>query len=102
MSRKVKESLSRALVAGALVLLSQAALSGEGQEVTRAPEVIRVTLPHDWIAFASPSIELDTSQQFKALSDALDKSVAKDIARRIEMLDVSRVELAIAEVPTRG
>jgi hypothetical protein len=102
MSRKVKERMSRAALAGALFLLSQAALSSEGQEAARAPEKVTVTLPQDWAGYSLPTKVIDSSQQFAALTEALDKRVAKDLARQFETLEVSRVELAIAEVPTRG
>jgi hypothetical protein len=94
--------MNRAALAGALVLLSQAALGDESQETTRALEIVRVTMPHDWNAFASPTNDIDSRLHFDALEAALDKSVALDLARQIEALGASRTELAIAEVPTRG
>jgi hypothetical protein len=102
MSRQIKERMNRAALAGALVLLSQAALGDESQVSMRAPEIVRVTLPHDWTAFASPTQFVDSRSHFDALVEALDKSVALDLARQVEALGASRTELAIAEVPTRG
>lgn len=102
MSRKVKERMSRAVLAGALVLLSQAALSSEGLEAARAPEKVIVTLPQDWAGYSLPTKVVSSSEQFAALTEALDKRVATDIARQLESMEVSRVELAIGEVPTRG
>jgi len=105
-SRKFKERTGRAVVAGALVLLSQAAMSGEVQSATKAPEVVRVTLPSDWMAFAAPVDVIDEvankSMHFEAVDKALKQSVIKDIASQIRTQDVPGVELAIAEVPIRG
>jgi len=105
-SRNIKERTSKALMAGAFVLLSQAAMSGEVQSATQTPEEVRVTLPRDWMAFAAPVDVIgevaNKSMHFEALNEALRKSVIKDIARQIGTQDVPQLELAIAEVPTRG
>lgn len=102
MSRKYMERLSLASVASALVLLSSAALGSESQEATSGPEEMTVKLPRNWIAFATPGDELDTSHLYEALVKALDRDIAVDLARELEAMDASRVDLAIAAVPTRG
>jgi hypothetical protein len=105
-SRKFKERTGRAVMAGALVLLSQAAMSGEVQSATQAPEVVRVTLPGDWMAFAAPVDVIDElaqiSAHFEALDEALKQRVIKDIASQIGTRSAPGLELAIVEVPTRG
>ena len=102
MSRKVRQEISRATLAGALVLLSQAAMSGEVQLATAAPEQVRVTLPRDWMELAAPSEMIVELTDKRAHFELVKKRVAQDIARQNETLGVSRTELAQAEVPTRG
>jgi len=102
MSRKIRQEISRATLAGALVLLSQAAMSGEVQVATAAPEQIRVTLPRDWMELVAPSKQLGELTDRRAQLETVKKSLAQDIARQNETRGVSRTELALAEVPTRG
>lgn len=91
-----KQSL---LVAGALALFSQGALSGDASAARSEPEELRVTAPRpQQIELASPVIKIDASE----LIEALNRRLAKDLEKSLDAIGNSRIELAISEVSTRG
>jgi len=92
------ENRQRVLLAGALTLFSQAALSGEANAARNEPEEVRVSAPSQEIAIADPRIETDA----EAVIEALNRRIARDLERSIEAMSGARIELVISEFPTRG
>jgi hypothetical protein len=88
----------RVLLAGALALVSQAALSDETNAARTEAEELTVSAPSQEIAIADPRIETDA----EAVIEAMNRQVAADLARIIEAISGARIELAISESPTRG
>ena len=86
------------LVAGALALFSQGALSGDASAARSEPEELTVTAPRPQIELANPVIEFDASE----LIEALNRRLAKDLEKSLDAISKSRIELAISEVTTRG
>ncbi len=86
------------LVAGALALLSQGALSGEASAARSEPEELRVTAPRPQTELAELRIKTDTS----SVIEALNRRLAKDLEKSLKAISDSRIELAISEAPTRG
>lgn len=86
------------LVAGALALFSQGALSGDASAARNEPEELIVTAPRPQSEFVSPVIEIDA----KALIEALNRRLAEDLKKSLDEINNSRIELAVSEVPTRG
>ena len=90
---KIKTTLAVSrpvLIAAALALLSQSAWSDQ--------EEVRVTSPRMAIEIAQPKIATDA----QAYIDALKQRLAEDLAKSLEAISASRIELVIAEAPTRG
>jgi hypothetical protein len=102
MSRKTTESLRRAAIAGAAILLSQAALAEHGQDASRAPEQLTVTQPGDWMAYDAPAMEVDMSPLIDALIEALNRNLEQELEKHLEAIRPTPIELAVSEVPTRG
>lgn len=96
----VKKLIGRAVTFGAVALLSQSALAEQphARDGVRAPESVRVTAPHDEIVVVDAKVEIDTT----AIIERLRRALAKDIERDFESLGSPRIELVMAEVPTRG
>jgi len=86
------------LVAGALALTSQVAVSGDPSAARSEPEELTVTAPRPQIGFVSPAIEIDT----KELIEALNRRLKEDLEKSLDAIGKSRIELAISEVTTRG
>lgn len=95
---RVTERKSRFLIAGALALLSQGALSDEQQDADRLQPVVKVTAPSQQIEVASPKLGTDLSYHQKVV----DQQHQEDLERSLQAISPSRIELVIAEVPTRG
>ena len=95
---------SLALVAGLVALASQGAFSEDATVAPAKPEVgqdqavITVTAPRQAIEIASPELESDLS----ATIESLNRLLAKELEQRMDAIEAERIELAIAEVPTRG
>jgi hypothetical protein len=85
------------LIAGALGLFSQAALSGEAN-ASSTQEVLRVTAPRLEVATAELRIETNTD----AVIEAINRRIAKDLERSLEAIGNKRIEIAASEFPTRG
>lgn len=98
MSKKITVRNGRLLSAAALVLLSRGAWSDDGQ-ATRS-ESVGVTLP---IPAAMASVHAKIETEVRAHVEALNRRLAEELARRLEEdIRSSRIELVMAEVPTRG
>ena len=83
-------------VAGALVLISQGALSDEARAAS-AHEVQTVTAERPQLRFDA-SITTDATASIRAV----DRRIAEDLEKSLEAIAPSRIELVISEVPTRG
>jgi hypothetical protein len=92
MLKSVTEGRSRVLLAGVLALIAQGALS---EESVRSEEPTTV-------ATTESSARLQVEIDVRAYIEALNKRLSEALAREIEALHASRIEIAIAEVPTRG
>lgn len=90
------------LVAGALALISQSALGGDTETIrgpAAAQEVVRVTAPRpEGPTFENPVLETHV----RALIEAIDRRIERDIENRVDAIGRDRIELVISEVPTRG
>lgn len=99
MRKTTKLRMSRVLVAGAVALLSQGAWSDDGNIAASASTTVGIQLPRPQMA----PVHAKIASEVKAHVEALNRRLAEDLARALEeTLDASRIELAIAEVPTRG
>ena len=90
---KIKTSLAVSrpvLITGVLAFLSQSAWTDQ--------EEVRVTSERTAIEIAEPKIATDA----QAYIDALKLRLAEDLAKSLEAISASRIELVIAEAPTRG
>lgn len=85
------------LIAGALGLFSQAALSGEAKADSE-PEQLRVSAPRFEIATTDVRIEANTD----AVIEAINRRIAQDLERSLEAIGNKRIEIAASEFPTRG
>lgn len=83
------------VLAAALALMAQSA-SGEERNVGREPATIAAA--NETVAALKRSVEVE----IRAYIEALNKRLSEELAREIEAFNAARVELAIAEVPTRG
>jgi hypothetical protein len=81
------------LLAGVLALVAQGAWSDESNDAKAPAAAGTATETSD-----RPALEIDIS----AYIEALNKRLSEQLQRDIEALNAARVELAIAEVPTRG
>lgn len=95
---RLTERKNRFLIAGALALLSQGVWSNERQDAARAPTVVKVTAPSQQIEVTSPKIGTDVAHHRKAV----DQQLREDLEQSLQAITTSRIELVIAEVPTRG
>ena len=87
------------LVAGALALIGQVAVSAEAV-ATKAPEtmdVVTVTAKRPEQPEVK-TIEADAS----ATIEAINRRIESDLEKSLERIGAPRIELAISEVPTRG
>jgi len=98
MMNTVTEGKYSILVAGALALISQSALSGDKNAARRELEVVTVTAQRPASELVDARIETD----IKAHVDALNRRFAADLEDDLEAIGGSRIELVISEVPTRG
>jgi hypothetical protein len=98
MTNTVTEGKYSILVAGALALISQSALSGDTNAGKRELEVLTVTAQRSASELVDARIETD----IKAHVDALNRRFAADLEDDLEAIGSSRIELVISEVPTRG
>ena len=89
---------NHALVAAALALLTQGAMSDETRVNASRSEEVRVSIPRPKTEIEAPVIKTDT----KEMIEALNRQLAQDLERHLAVIGETRVELAIAEVPTRG
>jgi hypothetical protein len=90
--KSVTERKSRILLAGVSALMTQAAWSEESKPTE--PEAIVDSRQAD----ARQQVEADA----KAYIEALNRRLMQELARDLEAIGAARVELVIAEVPTRG
>ena len=93
MMRKSVTEGKRLLLAGVLALVAQGAWSEESTDA-KAPAAAETATETS----ARPALEIDIS----AFVEALNKRLSEQLRRDLEALNATRVELAIAEVPTRG
>lgn len=80
------------LLAGVLALVAQGAWSEESNDAKQ------LAAGNATETSARPAHEVDIS----AYIEALNKRLSEKLAREIDALNAGRVELVIAEVPTRG
>jgi hypothetical protein len=90
MLKSVTERKSRILLAGVLAVMTQVAWSDDNRQ---APEPA-VPVP--------AALLLQLEADAKAYMEALNQRLAEELARDLEAIGAPRVELVIAEVPTRG
>ena len=88
------EATLRVMLAAALVVSNQAATSAANGE----PDVIRATAPRVEADVRQSKIEVDVA----ALIEAVDRRVAEDLKKDLEVIGAPRIELAISEAPSRG
>ncbi|MDX1561956.1 MAG: hypothetical protein R3305_03475 [Gammaproteobacteria bacterium] len=89
---RTRSRLSLALVAA---LLSSTALSGEAPRA-RMPAQSEVGIKET--ALTAAQIEAET----KAYREALEKRIADELAKSLATIEAPRIQLVMAEVPTRG
>ena len=89
---------NQALVAAALALIGQGAMSDETRVKRNETDVVRVTVPRQQTKIEVPVIATDAQETIEALKRQLEQDLERDLAE----IGESPVELAIAEVPTRG
>lgn len=89
---------NHALVAVALALIGQGAMSDETRVKRNEAEVVRVTIPRQEDRVEAPVIAVDAEEAIEALH----RQLAEDLERELALIGKKRTELAIAEVPTRG
>jgi len=93
--KSVTAGKARALLATALALMAQGAWSEE-RNVEREPA--STVAANETVASLRRSVEIE----IRAIIEDLNKRLSEQLVREIEALNAARVELAIAEVPTRG
>ena len=86
------------LIAAALALTGQGVLSDETSVKAAEQEVVRVTTPRPAGGLEAPAISTDARETVEALR----RQLARDLERQLDAIGKPRVELVIAEVPTRG
>ena len=86
---------TRVLLAAALAFMAQGAWSEESNDARQPASTAAAT---ETETSATQPVEIDV----KAYIEALNKRLSDELAREIEALNAARIELAIAEVPTRG
>jgi hypothetical protein len=86
--------------AGAFMLASQGAIGGgaDGAVTTGKTETVRVTAPSQEVVTEAPALSADTKQIIERLQRQLEEAFAKQLKAE----GIPRIELAVAEVPTRG
>ena len=97
MMQKAMDWKQRLMLAGAMALLSPAALSAEAIRASKL-EVITVTAPRVVPELRQTRIEVDVA----GLIETVDRQIANDQAKELEAIGSRRIELAVIEVPTRG
>lgn len=98
MIKTVTEGKTRVLIAGALALLTQGAWADDGEAARQAPAEVKVSMPNQPIVIAETKLENDASEHIEALN----RYLAAELEASLEAIRISRVELVLAEVPTRG
>jgi hypothetical protein len=91
MLKSVKAGNSRILFAGVLALIAQGAWSDESND-SQEPAV----------AVTETSVRPQVKVDINAYIEAFNERLSEELARAIEATNASRIEFAIAEVPTRG
>ena len=86
------QGTSRILLSSALALSAQSAWSDDGQAARDQAAGSEKT------ATAREQLEADV----QAYIEAINRRLAEDLARDLEAIAASRIEIVIAEVPTRG
>jgi hypothetical protein len=94
MRDSVNAGKTRVLLAAALAFMAQGAWSEESNDAEPSAEAATA---HETVTSVRPA-EFD----IPAYIEELNKRLSEKLAREIEALNAARVELAIAEVPTRG
>jgi hypothetical protein len=95
MQKSATAGKTRVLLAAALALMAQGALSEESK-VARQPAGTEAA--SETLASATRLAE----SEIRAFIEALNKRLAEELAREIEALNAARIEFAMPEVPTRG
>lgn len=95
MLKSVTEGTTPVLLAGALALMAQGAWSDEHRESTEPAIIVTATA-------TATSAKLPVEIDINAYIEALNRQISDELVREIEALSAARVELVIAEVPTRG
>lgn len=98
MIKTVTEGKTRVLIAGALALLTQGVWADDGQAARNAPDVVKVSVSRD--AVVTEEAKLDADAQ--AHIESLNRHIAAELEKNLEAIGFARIELVIAEVPTRG
>jgi hypothetical protein len=98
MNHTVAARKHRIVVAGALALMSQGAISGDSNASRNQFEELTVTAPRPQIEMTDARIETDVKEQIEAVN----RRFAKDLKNDLTTIGNTRIELVIAEVPTRG
>jgi hypothetical protein len=91
MLKSVTEGKSRILLAGVLALIAQGAWSDESND-SQEPAVAATEI----------SVRRQVEVDIRTSIEAFNKRLSEELARAIEATNASRIEFAIAEVPTRG
>ena len=95
MLKTVTAGKTRVLLASALAIMAQSAWSDES-DVAQAPA--DAPIANETAAPAEQPVSFD----IPAYIEELNKRLSEKLNREIEALNAARVELALAEVPTRG
>jgi phage gp29-like protein len=98
MTKTATERTKRVLMAGALVLLSQAAWSEGGQDqksgITEV-HVIAQRLPKE-------PVDVKIETDIRSHVEELNRHLAEELAKRREAIFAAPIQLVVAEVQTRG
>jgi hypothetical protein len=86
--------------AGAIALASQGAFGGgaDGAVSAGRVETVRVTAPSQQIVTEPAVLAAGT----KEIIERLQRQLEEEFAKELEAQGIPRIELAVAEVPTRG
>jgi len=85
------------LAVAALILASPIAAGSEAGRA-ESPEVVRVTAPKPSVAVVDSSVETNAA----AILEAIGRRLQQDLKDRLEAIAPARIELVMAEIPSRG
>jgi len=85
------------LAVAALILVSPIVVGSEAGRA-QSPEVVRVTAPKPSVAVVDSSVETNAA----AVLEAIGRRLEQDLKDRLDAIAPARIDLAMAEIPSRG